>query len=140
MSYAPAVLLSCTLLLAFVQPPTSLEGIKAEPDPGRRAEHALAFAEFNFDSARDAYVKGDIRSGDDLLDQVAKALDETVSSLGKTHKTRLYKRAEMRVAHLQRRLNGLLDEINIEQRGWAEQISRHLAEIHDRLLQGALGK
>jgi hypothetical protein len=46
----------------------------------------------------------------------------------------------MRVAHLQRRLNGLLDEINIEQRGWAEQISRHLAEIHDRLLQGALGK
>ena len=140
MKSVPAILLSLLLALASAQPQASLESIKAETDPVHRAEHALALAESDFESAHDAYLKGDIHAGDDQLNQMSKALDETVSSLEKTHKTRQFKRAEMRVAHLQRRLNSLLEEINVEQRGWAEQISRHLSEIRDRLLQGALGK
>ena len=140
MTFLGGLLLWSALSLVAGQSPPSLDSIKAESDPAHRAEHALALAETEFDSAHDAYLKGDIHTGDDRLDEMSKALDETVASLQKTHKTRLYKRAEMRVAHLQRRLSGLIDEINIEQRSWAEQIGRHLAEVHDKLLQGALGK
>lgn len=128
----------CLAFLCFGQ--ASLDALKSEPDSGRRAEQALTLAETQFEVARTAYAKGDMATGDADLDTMAKALDTAVKSLSQARKSRLYKRAEIRVAHLQRRMAGLLDDLNLDQKTWAEQTSRHVEEVHDKLLQGAMEK
>lgn len=111
-----------------------------EHDPAKRSEKYLETAEAAFDNARSAYAKDDVHTGDAQLDEMMTALQNCVSTLQPVHKSRLYKRAEMRVASLQRRLQSLLDEISITQRGWAEQTGRKLEDIHDKLLEGAMKK
>ena len=133
------VLTLCLLVVAAAGQ-TPLDGLKSEPDAGRRADGAITLAETQFDAARAAYSKGDMGAGDSDLDLMTKALDESVSALAKAHKSRLYKRAEMRVSHLQRRMAGLLDDLNLDQKVWAEQTSRHVNEVREKLLEGAMSK
>ena len=138
MAFPFACLVMLPALCLAAQSP--LEDLKAETDPGKRAEKALMLAESQFDAAKAAYAKGEISDGDTGLDIMSKALDETVASLAMKRKSRLYKRAEIQVAHLQRRLSGLVDDLRFDDRGWAEQVNRHLAEVHDKLLEGVMRK
>ncbi|MBV9613590.1 MAG: hypothetical protein JO091_14035 [Acidobacteriaceae bacterium] len=117
-----------------------LTELKGERDPGKRSELALMYAETAFDNARDLYSKGEVEKGDAQLEDMATALNECVGSLSVAHKAKFYKKAELKVAYLQRRMQGLLDDIALQQRGWAEQTQRRLEEIHDKLLDGAMRK
>jgi polyhydroxyalkanoate synthesis regulator phasin len=119
--------------------PTKSES-KLQHDPSKRAEAELSRAEAAFDNAREAYTKGDVDKGDADLEDMTKALDACLESLQAAHKARFYKKAELRVANLQRRMSSLLDDIDLPQRGWAEQTNRKLDEIHDKLLTGAMNK
>lgn len=142
LTYSRPVQLGCTLLLlATVASAQSLiSEIKAEHDPARRSEKALTVADTAFDNARDDYNKGEIHKGDADLEEMMSALEECVSSLDTAHKAKYYKKAEMNVALLQRRLKGLLDDIALQQRGWAEYTNRKLDEVHDKLLDGVMRK
>jgi hypothetical protein len=113
---------------------------KAEHDPVKRSEKAVAFAEMAFDNARAFYDKGEIDKGDAQLEEMINALNECVSSLDAAHKAKFYKKPEMKVAYLQRRMSGLLDDLGIQVRGWAEYTQRKLEEVHDKLLEGAMRK
>lgn len=117
-----------------------LSEIQAEHDPGRRSEKALEFADQAFQTARESYTAGDIHKGDAELENMTTALNQCAGALDAAHKSRLYKRAELKVALLQRRMQGLLDDMDMQQRGWAEYTSRKLEEIHDRLLDGVMRK
>lgn len=118
----------------------ALDNLKTESNPSRRADMGLALADAQFDSARTAFNKQDYQTGNTCLDIMTKALDDVVSSLHQAGKSRLYKRAEIRVSQLQRRLRDLTDDIGAEDRGWAEQTGRHLSEIHEKLLEGVMRK
>jgi hypothetical protein len=109
-------------------------------DASKRAETELSKAETAFDDARDAYHIGNIDKGDADLDGMTKALHLCVDSLEAAHKARYYKKAELRVANLQRRMATLLDDIDLPRRGWAEQTNRELETIHDKLLAGVMRK
>src|SRR5690242_4635024 len=104
----------------------------ADHDAGKQAEMDLNKAEMAFDEAREAYHTGNIDKGDADLDGMTKALNACVASLETAHKARYYKKAELRVANLQRRMASLLDDIDLPRRGWAEQTNRELDTIHDR--------
>lgn len=130
-------LLACALLL---RAQSLLAELKAEHDPAKRSEMALSFADTAFDNAHDFYIKGEIDKGDAQLEDMTTALNECVVSLAMAHKAKFYKKAELKVAYLQRRLQGLLDEIDVQQRGWAEQTQRKLDQIHDKLLDGVMRK
>jgi hypothetical protein len=117
-----------------------LADLEAVHDPARRSDKALNFADAAFDNARDLYTRGEIKKGDAELDNMTSALKECVGSLQTAHKARFYKKAELRVAYLQRRMDGLLDEISVQERGWAEYTQRKLDDIHDKLLQGVMRK
>jgi len=108
--------------------------------PAKRYELELSKADSAFDNARDAYVKGDFEKGDAGLEEMTKALDSCLGTLEEAHKARFYKKAELRVANLQRRMTTLLDDIELPKRGWAEQTSRKLEDIHDKLLAGVMRK
>jgi hypothetical protein len=114
--------------------------LKAEHDPAKRAEKAVTLAEMAFDNARTFYDKGEIDKGDAQLEMMINALNECVSSLDAVHKAKFYKKPEMKVAYLQRRMSGLLDDLGIQVRGWAEYTQRKLDEVHDKLLEGAMRK
>jgi hypothetical protein len=117
-----------------------LSELRSEHDPSKRSELALNFADEAFASAKAQYDKGEVQRGDELLDQMTAALQECAASLDSAHKTKYYKRAEMKVAYLQRRMQGLLDELGAEERGWAEVTNRKIDEIHDKLLEGVMRK
>jgi hypothetical protein len=112
----------------------------ADHDASKQAELELSKAETAFDDARDAYHTGNIDKGDAELEGMTKALHACVESLEAAHKSRYYKKAELRVANLQRRMTSLLDDIDLPRRGWAEQTNRELDTIHDRLLSGVMRK
>jgi hypothetical protein len=114
--------------------------LKMEHDPVKRAEKAVMVAETAFDNARAFYDKGEIEKGDAQLEDMMNALNECVSSLDAAHKAKFYKKPEMKVAYLQRRMSGLLDDLGIQVRGWAEYTQRKLEEVHDKLLEGAMRK
>lgn len=114
--------------------------LKSEHDPARRSEMALSFADVSFSSAKDLYHKGDVHKGDEELDYMTSALNACVDSLAVANKAKFYKKAEMKVAVLQRRLSDLVSDLGIQERGWAEQTDRRLEEIHDKLLNGVMRK
>ncbi len=132
------LVLLCCAFLSSGQVPVS--EFKAERDPVKRADRALAFADQAFDNARGFYNSGAIQKGDAQLEDMMNALNECVSSLNEAHKSRFYKKPELRVANLQRRLQGLLDDIGAEERGWAEYTQRKLSETHDKLLNGVMSR
>lgn len=117
-----------------------LAELKLEHDPGKRVDLALSFADESFDSAKTSYHNGEIHQGDVALDNMTSALNACVESVAAVNKAKFYKKAEMKVALLQRRLSGLLDDISVTERGWAEQTSRRMEEIHSKLLDGVMRK
>jgi DNA gyrase/topoisomerase IV subunit B len=114
--------------------------IKAEHDPGKRVQMALDFADQSFDTARDYYNKGFIHKGDEHLDYMTAALRECLDALQESHKAKFYKKAEMNVADLERRLGDLVTDISVPDRGWAEYTSRKVDELHDKMLEGVMRK
>jgi hypothetical protein len=114
--------------------------IKAEHDPARRVEKALEFADTSFDTARDFYNKGFVHKGDEHLDYMTSALKECVDALDQAHKAKFYKKAEMNVALLQRKMGDLLNDLSLQERGWAEVTDRKLDELHDKMLEGVMRK
>ena len=117
-----------------------LAELRSEHDPGKRAEMALSFADESFDTAKTNYQKGDIHQGDVALENMTSALNACVESVAAANKAKFYKKAEMKVATLQRRLSGLMDDLNLTERGWAEQTARRVEEIHSKLLDGVMRK
>lgn len=134
---ASLVFLICA---ATLQAQSVLSELQAEQNPQKRSEKALIFADAAFENAHDYYLKGEIEKGDAQLENMTKALNQCVVSLNEAHKGRYYKKAEMNVANLQRRLEGLLSDLSVQKRGWAEYTSRKLDEIHDKLLNGVMSK
>jgi hypothetical protein len=117
-----------------------LAELQSQRDPGKRSDMALAFATESFDTARDFYTKGEIQKGDAALENMTSALNSCVDSLAITNKARLYKKAELKVAYLQRRMTSLKEEVGVQERGWAEFTARKLEEIHDKILAGVMRK
>jgi hypothetical protein len=131
------------LLVTFVSvvnSQSSLADLKAEHDAARRSKKTLIFAGVAFDSAAEFYANGEIEKGDAQLEDMTNALNECVGSLTAARKPSLYKETELKVAYLERRLQGLVDGIPVQSRGWAEYTQRKLEEIHDRLLAGVMKK
>jgi hypothetical protein len=129
------------MVAAWLAPAQSfVTDVNLEHDPGKRSELALTYAKDFFDSARDAYGKGDIHTGDGDLEQMTQALNLCIDSLETAKKSRFYKKAELRVANLQRRLSDLIETLNVGDRGWAEQTGRKVEAIHEKLLSGAMRK
>jgi len=87
-----------------------------------------------------AYDKGQIKAGDQHLEEMIKLLNVCVSSLEAAHRSRNYKSAEIRVKGLMRRLKTLVGDLSVDDRGWAEYTARQLEEIHDKLLSGVMKK
>lgn len=136
---ASGLLLIVVTCFAFAQAPDQ-DRLRAESNPRKRAELALSLASSAFDQASRFYKGGKIHQGDAQLDNMTGDLKVCLKSLRAAHKGSSYQKAELKVASLQRRLHDLVGNINIADRGWAEQTERTVDGIHDQILSGAMKK
>jgi hypothetical protein len=128
------------IFLAFADIAT----LKSEPDLNRRSELALTNADEKIDQARQAYQAGNEAAEEAAIQEVAESVTLCYDSLEQTHstprKSKYYKRAELKVSALMRRLNGFRDEVSFEFRPRVEAALKKLSDIHDQLLSDIMSK
>jgi len=131
-------------LLAFTCAAADLDSIKAEPDADKRSEHALNHAEAVLSKARDDYSSGEYKRALEGVSEVSAAVELAQSSLqasGKSpRRSKYYKRAELRLRTLSRRLNDFAREAAVDDRPIIEKTAAFVSRVHDDTLEQILEK
>jgi len=121
-----------------------LSSIKSEPNLEKRSGMALDYAASEVDAARDSYNSGDLAKYREALEQIRSAVELSYQSLQDTgrsaRKDKHFKHAELRTRELLRRLDGLRDEVNFDDRAALDTVRTRVSEVHDQLLQGIMSK
>ncbi len=134
------------LFLFLAQPaPSSIEQVKAEPNPEHRARLAVDYAATAERSAEAAYAKGDLDATSAELKNVEESLETAQESLTASHKTPgrnpgPYKYAEMHSRELLIRLGDLEQRMDIAERSLITQVKAKAQEIHDAWFEGIMGR
>ncbi len=133
-----------TLILAMILAFADIAGVKAESDPERRSDLALMNADKAIDAARQAYNGGDKEAEQAALNEIQELVNVSIESLESTHKAprnnKYYKRAELKVTALIRRLRSLRDETSFDGRQAVEAVMNRLSEVHDQLITAIMSK
>jgi hypothetical protein len=134
------VSLALLIFLAFA----SLDTVKSEPDLNRRSELALMNADQKIDEARQAYQDGNEAAEKADIQEVAESVALCYQSLEKTRgeprKSKYYKRAELKVSALMRRLSGFRDEVSFDFREGVDDALKRLSDVHDELLSDIMSR
>jgi|SRR5215471_3416522 len=132
-------------LLVLLLFSVDLTAVKNEPNLEHRSELAIANANTALDAAREAYSAGDADKTAKELDEVSESVDvayEALSATGKDPRKspRYFKKAEMAVRTLLRRLEGVSQSFSVSDREKIDAIRNHISEVHDNLVQGIMSK
>ena len=130
------------LLITFLV--FNLASVRNEPNLEKRSELALDNANTALDQAREAYQAGDGKQVEAALGEVAESVTLAYQSLDETgkdaHRSRFFKRAELRTRELVRRIEGLREAASFEDRSQFERVRDKVADVHDNLLKRIMGK
>lgn len=133
-----------TFILIIMMFAPDIVALKSEPDLEKRSELALANADHQVDVAREAYQGGDLKKMQAALEELRDSVNLSADSLDQAHKkarnNKYYKRAELKVRALLRRLSGFHDEVSAEDRKEIETVRQRLQEVHDQLLAQIMSK
>jgi hypothetical protein len=137
------VLLTLFLLLA-APAPTSLDQVKAEPDPERRAKAAIDFAAIAERNAEAAFSNGNLQEVAAELNTMKESMEMTRNSLAASKKTpgrnpQLYKYFELRAHELLIRLEDFERRMLFEDREVVATPKVRVQEIHDFWFEGIMG-
>jgi hypothetical protein len=128
------------LFLAFAD----VSSVKNEPNLERRSDLALENANRAIDDARAAYQAGDMKKTEANLNEVRESVDLSLDSLENSGKkprnSSHYKKAEIKLRLMLRRLAGFRDEMSLDDRKPIDDVAARLQEVHDRLLSDIMSK
>ena len=132
-----ALLMVC---LAF-----DLAAIKLEPNLERRSDLALQNASAAMDAARDASAAGDIGKVKSSLEELRESVDLAYQSLVDSGKSarrnpKFFKRAELKTREIMRRLEGLGNAVDSDDRVSVESVRDRVSKIHDNLIEDIMEK
>ncbi len=137
----PLLLVSLFAISAFG---ADLTAVKAEPDPNRRSERALENASQALEEARKAASADDAKALAAAFHEMSESADVCQDSLAHSGKdprrSKYYKQAEQKLHNLIRQLAGFADTLPLDQRDEADAARQHLQQVHDAILEAALGK
>ena len=116
---------------------SDLKTVRSEPNLDKRAKLAVDYAAEEFGVARAAYDKGDTAATAEALQQLQAAVETARDALDESGKNprrhvRPYKTAETATHELLRRLEGLKNAMDFEDRKMIEGPLAKVQEIHDR--------
>ncbi len=131
------------LLICFLA--FDLAAIKLEPNLERRSERALENASAAMDAARDASIAGETQKVKASLDELRDSVDLAYQSLidaGKSagRNPKFFKRAELKTRELMRRLEGLAQAVDADDRAYVETVRDQVSKVHDDLIQDIMQK
>ena len=135
-----------TLFLLLAAPaPSSLEQVKADPNPDRRAKAAIDYSFVAEKNAEAAYGKGETESVAAELKKVEESLEAAQEALVASRKTpgrnpAPYKYAEMRSRELLIRMGDLEQKMDIGERDLIAGVKAKVQEIHDAWFEGIMGR
>jgi hypothetical protein len=143
MKMAAPILLLCAFAGAALA--GDLTAIKAETNLERRSDRALENADRSITVARDAYNAGKMSETKAALAETAESVQLSYESLVDTGKhprqsPKHFKRAEVKVREMLRRLKNLESDFSVDDRGAVAQTEQRLQQIHDDLLNGIMSK
>jgi hypothetical protein len=134
------------LVLLFAAPlPTSIDQVKADPNPDRRARSAVDYAGVAEKNAEAAYGKGDMPAVTAELKNVVASLklaQETLAASGKSpgRNPGPYKYAEMHSRELVKRLGDLEQKMDASERDSIQDAKEKVQELHDAWFEGIMGR
>ena len=128
------------LCLAF-----DLAAIKLEPNLERRSERALDNASAAMDAARDASSAGESEKVKAAVEELRDSVDLAYQSLVDSGKSarrspKFFKRAELKTRELMRRLEGLAQAVDAEDRVFVVSVRDRVSQVHDNLIQDIMQK
>jgi septal ring factor EnvC (AmiA/AmiB activator) len=135
-----------TLFLLLAPPaPSSLDQVKADPNPDHRAKAAVDYASVAEKNAEAAYAKGDTQSVEAELKNVEESLEAAEEALVASHKTPgrnpgPYKYAELHSRELLTRLGDLEQKMDSSERSFIAGVKTKVQELHDAWFEGIMGR
>ncbi len=134
------------LVLLFAAPmPTSLDQVKAEAKPDRRAKAAVDYAGVAEKNAEAAYGKSDMPGVAAELKNIVESLETAKQALAASGKSPgrnpgPYKYAEMRSRELLIRLGDLEQKMDVSERDSIQGTKEKVQELHDAWFEGIMGR
>ena len=135
-----------TLFLLLAPPaPSSLDQVKADPNPDHRAKAAIDYASVAEKNAETAYAKGDMQRVAAELKDVAGSMDAAQEAFVAGHKTPgrnpgPFKYAEMHSRELLIRLSDLERKMDSSERSIVVDTKAKVQEMHDAWFEGIMGR
>ena len=128
-----------TMLLATQVLRADLTEVKNEPNLEKRSEKALENANVAVDEARKAYKSSDLAVFGSWLKEVEESAELSYQSLEDTGKAarrspKFFKRAEMKIHALAKRLEALGGDVNFEDRVLVEATRKKLSDLEDKIV------
>ena len=134
----PLIVLLAILLVAVVVR-ADLADVKNEPNLEKRSEKALENANMAVDEARKAYKSADLAGFGSRLREVEESAELSYQSLQDTGKAarrspKFFKRAEMKLHAITKRLEALGSEVSFEDRVQVEATRKKLSDLEDKIV------
>ncbi len=121
-----------------------LAAIRSEPNLERRSDMALDYISGVLGQVQELYNSGQIEQWRGALNRINEAVDLSYESLRAAQKNprndKHYKRAELKTREFLRRLDGMRDEVNFDDRAALDQVRAKISQVHDELLEKIMGK
>lgn len=132
-------------LLFLLLSSLDIEAVRNEPNLERRAELALENANGAIDKAKQFAADAQFDKLHLAVVEVQESVELCHESLAATGKdprknTRQFKKVEMRIHQLTRRLRGFAGEVSIEDKPVIEKAANRLDEINDEIVTGIFTK
>lgn len=130
---------------AVAETPTSLDAVKGEGNPEKRARLATDYARASVKRVAEFYQKGEREEGAALLRDIQEAVDLTQESLvaaGKSaHKNpKHYKRAEIQTRALLGELDDLDRKLGYDERDELQAVRARVEQVNQELLMSIMTK
>lgn len=139
------LLLVAGIVIGGVPPPADLNAVRAEHDPEKRYWLALEFGNEQITQARHAYSEGKpelVQAALQKVEESVQICDEALRGTGKdpSKKSKHFKKAELKIREILRRLKGLEEEVDVEQRDVVTATKQKVQALHDELLLDIVGR
>ena len=135
------------LFLFFAAAPaaSSLEQVKADPNPEHRARAAIDYAALAEKNAESAYAKGEMESVAAELRNVEESMEAAQEAFVASHKTPgrnpgPFKYAELHSRDLLIRLGDLERKMDSSERSLIADVRAKVQELHDAWFEGIMGR
>ena len=122
-----------------------LNAVQQEPNLEKRNQLAIECANSALDAARTAYQANDLDKTRAALDEAGSAVELAYDSLKQTGKEarrdpKFFKRTELATRQMLRRIEGMAEAMNFEDRALIDKLRERVTAVHENLLQDIMAK